>query len=204
MSTRGSVAPRTRLNWTVDAIVLGGALLAALSGIYFLFLPVGGYQGGRNPAYNLVILFSRATWEDLHTWGGVAMIIAVAVHFTLHWAWTKMMARRIGTSFVDRQARMSRGALRNALLDLVVAISFLLTAISGIYFLLDPSGHGATGVTFLFTRTTWDLIHTWAAVVLIVAAVAHFAIHWRWIVNVTRRILGRPASRSVTASAAAR
>ena len=57
---------------------------------------------------------------------------------------------------------------------------------------------------FLFTRTTWDLIHTWAAIVLIAAAVVHFAIHWRWIVNVTRRILGRPASRSVATGAAAR
>ena len=114
-------------------------------GFTFCFCRWAGIQGGRNPAYNLVILFSRATWEDLHTWGGVAMIIAVAVHFTLHWDWTKMMARRIGACLLDRQARMSRGALRNALLDLVVAISFLLTAISGIYFLLTLPGMARPG-----------------------------------------------------------
>lgn len=201
MSARGGVAPRTRLNWTIDAIVLSGALVAALTGIYFLFLPVGGYQGGRNPAYDLVILFSRATWEDLHTWGGVAMIVAAVLHFSLHWDWVKMMTRRTCTCLWDRQARMSRGAWRNALLDLVVALSFLLTAISGLYFLLTPSGHDAAGIVFLFSRTTWDVIHTWAAVVLILAAVLHFAIHWRWITNVTRRILGQPAPRDAHAAA---
>jgi len=50
------------------------ALLAALSGIYFLFLPVSGYQGGRNPMYGVTVLFERSAWDDLHTWGGVVMI----------------------------------------------------------------------------------------------------------------------------------
>jgi len=201
MSARGGVAPRTRLNWTIDAIVLSGALVAALTGVYFLFLPMGGYQGGRNPAYDLVILFSRGTWEDLHTWGGVAMIVAVVLHFSLHWDWVKMMTRRTCACLWDRQTRMSRGAWRNALLDLVVALSFLLTAISGLYFLLTPSGRDATGIVFLFSRTTWDVIHTWAAVVLILAAVLHFAIHWRWITNVTRRIFGHSTPRAARATA---
>jgi hypothetical protein len=49
----------------------------------------------------------------------------------------------------------------------------------------------------LFSRTTWDLIHTWSGVALIVAAVIHFAIHWRWVTKVTRNVVGslgpRPA-----------
>ena len=41
---------------------------------------------------------------------------------------------------------------------------------------------------FLFSRTTWDILHTWAFVVMMIAALLHLIIHWRWIVNVTRRV----------------
>ena len=79
MKNSMSVSPQTRNNWLVDAGLFIGALLASLSGIYFLFLPNGGFQGGRNPLYNVQILFSRQTWYDLHTWGGVAMIVIAVI-----------------------------------------------------------------------------------------------------------------------------
>ena len=67
----------TRLNWLIDAVVVVGGILAGLSGIYFLYLPSGGYQGGRNPMYGVTILFGRHTWEDVHLWGGVLMMAAI-------------------------------------------------------------------------------------------------------------------------------
>jgi len=39
----------------------------------------------------------------------------------------------------------------------------------------------------LISRSSWDLVHTWSGVIMISAAVVHFAIHWRWVVNVTSR-----------------
>ena len=52
---------------------------------------------------------------------------------------------------------------------------------------------------FLFSRTTWDLIHTWAGVTLIAAAVIHLAIHWRWIVKVALGISKQISSRETLA-----
>lgn len=199
MKERGGLAPRTRWNWILDAVVFGSALIASLTGIYFLYFPVGGYQGGRNPAYNLVLLFRREVWEDLHTWGGLAMIAAVVVHFVLHWSWVRMMARRTWTSLREHRTTMTRAASNNVLIDVVVAVSFMLTAVSGLYFWLAPAG-----TLFIFDRTTWDVVHTWAGVVMVLAAVVHFAVHWRWVVNVTRRILGRTPAQSVAAGAAVR
>ena len=72
--TTQPVSKQTQRNWWINAALGGSAIIAALSGIYFLFLPNGGYQGGRNPLYNLQILFTRHTWDDLHTWSGVIMI----------------------------------------------------------------------------------------------------------------------------------
>jgi hypothetical protein len=41
----------------------------------------------------------------------------------------------------------------------------------------------------LFSRITWDLIHTWSSVTLILAGLLHFAIHWKWALKVTRKVL---------------
>ncbi len=203
---------QTRMNWLIDAGVFVSALVAALSGIYFLYLPAGGYQGGRNPLYGVTVLFDRATWDALHTWGGVLMIAAVAVHFTIHWGWVVMMARRLANGLRTGCAPMSRGAWLNLVVDGVIAVSFLVTAVSGLYFLLVPVGGYQGGrnpgwdPAFLFSRDTWDVIHTWGGVVLILAAVVHFCIHWRWVKNVTARffrsllpapLAARPVSRMV-------
>ena len=183
---------KTRENWLIDAAVFLGALLAGLTGIYFLYLPSGGYEGGRNPAYGLSILFGRATWSDLHTWGGILMILAVVIHFAIHWQWVKLMSRRIGNAVAGRGRGFSRGAKINLIINLVIGVSFLITAVSGIYFLFLPHGYlGGRNPGWdpglLFSRTTWDLVHTWAAVAMMLTASLHLLIHWRWVVNVTRR-----------------
>jgi preprotein translocase subunit SecY len=198
----------TRKKWLLDAIIFLSGLVAVLSGVYFLFIPSGGYQGGRNPMYGVTILFSRHTWDDLHTWGGLLMIAAAILHFAIHWRWVKVMSKRTVKALLSREAKLSRGPRLNVAINALVAISFLLTTVSGIYFLFAPSGGFQGGSNpgwdpmFLFSRMTWDLIHTWAGVVFIGAAVVHFWIHWRWIKGMTKRFFRHSAAQAVTAAAA--
>jgi hypothetical protein len=159
-----------------------------LSGIYFLFFPIGGYQGGRNPAYDLVILFTRHTWDDLHTWSGVAMIMIVVIHLSLHWHWVVNMSRRMLKEIFTRSRTLNSRGRFNLGINIAIGLGFLVTALSGIYFLFVPGGRGAADPMILFSRQTWDILHTWGGVVLILAAVIHFAIHWNWVVKVTRGI----------------
>jgi hypothetical protein len=183
-----AVSKQTLKNWWIDAGLFSGAVLAALSGNYFLYLPNGGYQGGRNPMANVVILFDRHTWDDLHTWSGVAMIAIAAIHLAVHWPWVNNMLRRSLKELTGQCGCMNLRGRFNLWLNAVVALSFLLTAISGIYFLFVPGGRLAADPQIFFSRTTWDLIHTWAGVTLIAAAMIHFAIHWKWVVKVTRSL----------------
>ena len=189
MTRPSTVSPQTRRNWLVDAALLASALLASASGIYFLYFPTGGFQGGRNPAYGLILLFERHTWEDLHTWTGIAMILAVAIHLPLHWNWVVNMARRTVKELRGECGCMNGRGRFNLWLNGVVGFSFLLTAASGSYFLLVPGGWWSAGTVLLLSRTAWDLIHTWSGVVLIASAVLHFAIHWKWVTKVTRKML---------------
>ena len=186
---------QARKKWLLDATVFLSGLVAALSGFYFLFIPSGGYQGGRNPMYGLTILFSRHAWEDWHTWSGVLMIAIAVLHFAIHWRWVKVMSKRTVKALLSRETKLSKGPQLNVAINVLVAVSFLLTAVSGIYFLFAPSGGFQGGRNagwdpmFLFGRTTWDLIHTWAGMAFIGAAVVHFWIHWRWIKTMTKRFV---------------
>ena len=178
MSKPIRISTQTRANWLIDVVVFLGGVLASLTGIYFLFLPSAGYQGGRNPTYGIRILFDRHTWSDLHTWTGLLMVAAVLVHLAIHWRWVGMMVRRGINAARGQGARFSRGAKVNVAVDLSVALSGLIC--------------GGTGVLFFFVpdaihNPTWDLVHTWSGNAMIIAAVIHFWIHWRWVVNVTRR-----------------
>jgi hypothetical protein len=191
-----SISRKTRLNWILDAAVFLGAVVAGLSGLYFLYFPSGGFQGGRNPVYGMSLFFERHTWSDLHVWGGVVMMLAVAIHLAYHWYWVRSMAIKLLKTVKEGGSGLSRGGKINLLVNLFIALSFLVVSVSGIYFLFLAAGGYQGGAnlswdpTFLFTRTTWDLIHTWSGVALILAAMLHFVIHWRWIRNVTARFFG--------------
>jgi len=199
------VSKQTQKNWWIDATLFSGAVISALSGIYFLFLPTGGFQGGRNPFYDIRILFTRQTWENVHTWGGVVMIAAVIIHLAVHWSWVTSMARRTWHELTGKGSSLNSKGRWNLVLNSVVATSFLLVAISGIYFLFVPGGRWAADPMFIFSKTTWDLIHTWSSVLLIVAAILHFAIHWKWVTKVTQKMArlifpGRSVTRPTTPS----
>ena len=193
-----SIAPQTRNNWLIDVGLFVGALIASITGIYFLFLPVGGYQGGRNPMYGITILFERHTWEDLHTWFGILMIAAAVVHIIVHWQWIMGMGRRILHEITHHETRFNNRSRFNLLINFAVGLGFTIAAISGIYLLFVPGGRNAIpDPRIIFTRTTWDLIHTWSGIGMIAAAAVHFAIHWKWVTKVTRKLFKSilPASR---------
>jgi cytochrome b subunit of formate dehydrogenase len=209
MPKKITMSLQTRTNWLIDLTVFVGGLLASLSGIYFLFLSSGGYQGGRNSMYGVTILFNRHMWDDLHTWTGVAMIVAAVIHFAIHWQWVKTMTRRTLNALLSKGSSLSNGAKLNVAIDVLVALSFFVTAVSGLYFLFVPTSGfeggrntGQAGVV-LFSSTMWDLIHTWAGVVMISAVIVHLWIHWRWVANVTSRFLRSPRQQPKVSQAAA-
>lgn len=86
-----------------------------------------------------------------------------------------------------------RKTVRNYILDAAFGLPLLFQGISGfILWLVLPGGYrGGSGVrgggsVFLFDRHTWLAIHEWTAVALVVMFALHVAIHWRWIVYMTK------------------
>lgn len=199
MVARKLVSTQTRNNFFIDGFLFCSGLITALSGIYFLFLPVGGYQGGRNPMYGIIILFDRHTWSDIHIWAGIVILSLAAIHIPLHWAWIVNMTVRAFKLIIGNY-KMNLYAKFNLGVNIFIGASALISGLSGIYFLLVPGASHesmAPDPLWLFSRMTWDLIHTWSGVLLIAAATLHIYIHWKWAFKITRKYW-RALRRSLT------
>lgn len=79
----------------------------------------------------------------------------------------------------------------NYWVDLVIALAFVGSAVSGIVFLFPYSGSTAVGIPYI----VWDQIHTWSSLLMIGGVFAHLVLHWKWIVAMTRKTFfpARPA-----------
>lgn len=177
---------QTRNNIVLDILLLVSGLVTALSGIYFLFLPIGGYQGGRNPLYGVTIFFGRHTWSEIHIWASVLILALAALHIPFHWEWIIKMTISGFRSMLGK-SRLNKYSKFNLAINILIGLSGLICAISGVYFLLVPGASHASLVgdpDWLFNLLTWDLIHTWSGVVAISAAILHFWIHWKWVLKV--------------------
>jgi len=82
----------------------------------------------------------------------------------------------------------------NYLLDIVIALAFLLSALSGLVFLVAGSGGYQGGRNTAFrtqilgiSRETWSDLHTWVSLVMIAGVVLHLVLHWNWIVCITKQ-----------------
>lgn len=184
---------KLRQNWWIDTLLGFGALVAVLSSLYFLAFPVSGYQGGRNPYYDLVVIFSRHTWDIIHTWSGVVMILAAVLHIAIHWDWITKTASRTWQVVIGKRKPFGSRLTYNIFLDTTVAVCFVICAISGIYFLFFTGSQAETPV-FIFNKATWDLIHTWSGVIMTIAAILHFVLHWKWVTNITAKMLTKHKS----------
>ncbi len=74
----------------------------------------------------------------------------------------------------------------NYWIDIGIGCAFVLSALSGLTFLL-PAGLAGSRVLGL-DYATWDQLHTWSSLGLIAGVLIHLALHWKWIVSMTRKM----------------
>jgi len=180
---------QTRNNILLDMPMLISGLVAVLTGIYFLFLPVSGFQGGRNPFYGVAIFFERHTWGDIHTWSSVIILALAALHIPVHWSWITRMTRS-GARAILGKNKINKFSWFNLIINILTGLSGLICGLSGLYFLFEPVLVPAGGAGWIFTPLAWDVIHTWSGVAVTAAAILHLAIHWRWVVKVLSKYGG--------------
>ncbi|MCB9422122.1 MAG: DUF4405 domain-containing protein [Ardenticatenaceae bacterium] len=84
----------------------------------------------------------------------------------------------------------------NYWIDVVIGIAFVLSAVSGIVFLFPITGTTAAGVTY----QAWNQIHTWGSLLMVAGVLAHFVLHWKWLVHMTRKTFSVQPQRKTAVS----
>lgn len=95
-------------------------------------------------------------------------------------------------------SKTNNKAKLNYFVDLIIGAGFVLAALSGLVLLFaGPGGyqggrnpHALREVLFL-SRSTWRALHDWGGIAMVGGVVVHLALHWKWIVCMTRALLQR-------------
>jgi len=87
--------------------------------------------------------------------------------------------------------------------DVAIFLAFLLSGASGlVLWLAGPAGfQGGRNLHYYnlalgLSRGAWNDLHVWASVAMAAGVLVHLALHWSWIVCVTRRMFERPARKA--------
>ncbi len=87
--------------------------------------------------------------------------------------------------------------MMNYWVDVSIGVAFILSSISGLVFLLPgDQTSGILGISYQM----WSNAHTWGSLAMIVGVGAHLALHWKWIVSMTRRMLSSTSRQKATNS----
>ena len=90
---------------------------------------------------------------------------------------------------------MSQKAKLNYAIDVVIGVMFLLSALAGLVLFFAPSGYQGGRNPYYnqpvlgLNTHDWDTVHTWSSMAMIAGIGAHIALHWDWIVCMTRKAL---------------
>ena len=90
-------------------------------------------------------------------------------------------------------------AKRNYIIDAVIGLGFVITAISSLVFLIPLNwidfSSSATPTVLGLNFGIWQLLHKWGGIVMLVGVVVHLALHQKWIVGMTVKMLPKPKAR---------
>jgi len=88
----------------------------------------------------------------------------------------------------------------NYWVDVATGLAFVMSAVSGIVFLLPSSLADGQLQILGVSYQAWNQLHTWSSLVMVAGALIHVALHWQWVVSMTKKTL-RPAASAPTAIA---
>lgn len=130
----------------------------------------------------LVAMDPRLTGIAIHEWLSIAFGAAIIIHLLLHWKWLVATTSRFFRK-VARQARL------NYILNALFFIDMTLIIFTGI--MISEAALPLLGIRF-DPNFLWRRLHSMTADAGVFILGLHVALHWKWIVNTTKRYLLKP------------
>lgn len=95
---------------------------------------------------------------------------------------------------------MKNGTTRarvNNVVDLLIAVAFVLVAVSGLVIFFSGSGGWQGGrnpgfgrQVLLLDRAAWRDLHDWSGIAMLAGVFLHLVLHTKWIACMTRNLFG--------------
>lgn len=126
----------------------------------------------------MLISAPQATGVPVHEWSSVLFVVPFAVHLLLHWDWIKQSAKRF-TQHISAKERFS------LVWNYLLYVMMLLATVSG--FLVSVALLPTLNIE-LHIQDFWSKIHHDSVTLIMPIIGVHLALHWRWIVNLTKRM----------------
>ncbi|REG82901.1 DUF4405 domain-containing protein [Marinomonas pollencensis] len=126
----------------------------------------------------MLISAPQSTGIPLHEWGSLLFIVPFMIHLLLHWEWIKKSAKR----FVRKMTFKERFS---SALNYLLYMMMLLIFVSG--FLVSVSLLPTLHIT-IPVQDFWSKIHNEFASFIMPVIGIHLALHWRWIVNMVKKM----------------
>lgn len=140
-----------------------------------LLLDIGAF------AAFLIGMDPRSSGIAVHEWLTIALAATIVVHLLLNWGWIVEVTKRF---FV----KSTNGARINYALNWLLFIDGILIMLSGI--MISETVVPALGLT-IAPNFTWRGLHDFSTNFSLFLMGLHMALHWTWIANTVKRIVGK-------------
>jgi hypothetical protein len=127
----------------------------------------------------LIACWLELTGIEMHQWLGMGVGAFAIYHLVAHWAWVKNVASR----FFSNTSGQARWFM---ILDVSLLLGFIAILGSG---LIISTWFGLA----LGNYAAWSTLHVLATISTLVLLIVKIGMHWRWIVNITKRYIVPPA-----------
>lgn len=130
----------------------------------------------------LVAMAPRFSGITIHEWLGISFGAAIITHLLLHWQWIGEVTKRFFGK-VQWSARL------NYILNSLLFIDVTVIIFTGL--MISETALPSLGIT-VASGGAWRGLHGTAADLSLVLTGLHVALHWQWIVNMTKRLIVSP------------
>lgn len=133
----------------------------------------------------LIAMDPRSSGIAIHEWLAAALLGGLVMHLLLSWDWIVQVTRRF-FGRTNKQARI------NYMLNWLLFLDGTLLMLSG--FMISESLLPSLGIS-LTKNFAYRSLHDLSANLFLLLLGMHTALHWSWIVDVSKRYVFQPVSR---------